>query len=157
MGNITYEAMQNKRIRRGCRKLENRVGAIKIFKKMRKLIYLIGIMLFLQQGYGQQNPPWWIEDFEGGMPPLFQASVTPSGAWMPNTTYHLPGSSTSYWGTVPNRVGDSTILLTEYYDCTLYPYVSLRFTHICKISPNDRVRIEYRENMMAWKPIPPSA
>ena len=103
-------------------------------------------LLFLsaQQVYPQVQT--WLEDFDG-MSVKFNAM--PPGSWKFNTVYTLPGSSTtspqSYWGLVPNRVGDTTWLYsTENYDFDQKPHVELRFSHICKISPKDRVIIQYK-------------
>ncbi len=42
------------------------------------------------------------------------------------------------------------------YDLSNYAYAYLRFTHICKVSDEDLVTVEYRENFVGstWKPIP---
>ncbi len=129
----------------------------------RILLILTGILLCLQQGHAQQQRQTWTEDFDGASPPAGW-TVSPVGSWQPNTTYHQPGSSTtnpqSYRGKVPNLVGDSILLETPIYDfqSTGLSFVLLRFSHICKVSPVDTVRLEYRVNMGAvmgpWLPVP---
>jgi hypothetical protein len=125
---------------------------------MKKIFSLVlGILLAMPSIYSQPIQTW-IEDFDGTV--TFTAQ--PSGSWVSDVTYHLPGSSLSnpksYLGLVPPNVGDTTILETGIYDCGLYDYVTLQFSHICKVSPLDRVRIEYRTNagagMGRWDLIP---
>ena len=125
---------------------------------MKKLISLLATVLFLQQTHAQQA---WTEDFDG----TITFSVSPANSWQANTTYHLPGSSLnnpqSYHGLVPNSLGDSAILTTAEYDCSAYGYIYLRFAQICKISPKDTARVEYRvkmgSNYGAWMALPASA
>ena len=120
---------------------------------MRKLlVFFTGMMLFfLQQGHGQQKQVW-LEDFDGGVPPL---QWTATQGWEPNTLYYLPGSGLnplSYRGRVPTITGDSIVLTTPSYDCGPFQYVFLRFSHICKVSPLDVTRIEYRtDGQGAWR------
>ena len=121
---------------------------------MRKLFIITMTSLFLQQGYAQQAV--WAENFNGTLPPTGW-SVSPSGAWQSNTTYFLPPQSQSIHGLVPNQMGDSTVLTTSLYPLN-YGYIYLRFSHICKVSPTDRVRIEYRiqqgQGFGAWTVLP---
>jgi hypothetical protein len=49
------------------------------------------------------------------------------------------------------------MLTTPVYDFTGNSYVLLRFKHICKISPQDQARIEYRIGGQNWTPVPASA
>ncbi len=126
----------------------------------RILLILTGILLYVQYGHAQQRQTW-VEDFNGALPPTgWQVSSSSlSGSWQSNTTYHQSDSSVTnsqaYRGKVPNDPGDSIILTTPSYDCTNFDYVYLRFSHICKVSPQDNVRIEYRTNGMGnWNPLP---
>ncbi len=118
----------------------------------RVLLILTVFSLYVRQGHAQQRQTW-TEDFDGALPPAgwTVSSSSVSGYWLPNTVYYQPGSSStnpqSYWGTIPGNPGDSVILLTPVYNCTNYEYVFLRFSHICKVSPNDIVRIEYSIDM----------
>jgi hypothetical protein len=108
---------------------------------MRKLlVFLTGMILFLQYGYGQKQT--WTADFA-----TFTPYTPASGYWAVNATYAVPGSSslTSYRGAVPSQKGDSIYLETPSYNCSGYNYVFLRFNHICKVSPRDAVKIQYRE------------
>jgi hypothetical protein len=123
----------------------------------RFFILMFGVFLMTPSLYSQTNPPW-VEDFDGNV----SFTATPSGSWIADSMYYLPGSSAtnprSYLGLVPNLPGDSVILITPVYDCSLYEYVILRFSHICKVSPLDIVRIEYRTvsggGMGRWDSIP---
>ena len=115
---------------------------------MKKVICFIGILLFLRQGQAQQQQQIWVEDFDGASISFVAISLTP---WFSDAVYCLPNASgsvsKSYLGLVPNRVGDSSILETPTYNLAKYGYVFLRFSHICKISPRDVAKIEYRVNM----------
>jgi hypothetical protein len=51
-------------------------------------------------------------------------------------------------------IGDSIVLTSQVYDLSKYQYVLLRFNHICKISPQDITRIEYRISGRSWQVIP---
>ncbi|MDR0605151.1 MAG: T9SS type A sorting domain-containing protein [Bacteroidales bacterium] len=123
---------------------------------MKKIfISILGILLVMPSIYSQAVQTW-TEDFDGT---VTFTTISPTGLWGPDTLYYLPGSSTinpqSYLGMVPNRVGDSIILQTPFYDCTTYDYVILRFSHICKVSPEDITRIEYRTSLSnLWEVIP---
>jgi hypothetical protein len=125
---------------------------------MRKLlVFFTGLMLFLflQQAYAQTpKDTAWMQDFDGSLPPTGWS--VPFGTWLPNTLLSVSGQS--YHGLVPNKTGDSAVLITDYYNCNDYPYVYLRFSHICKVSPDDKVTIEYQESGSSrWTPIPNSA
>ncbi|MDR1180854.1 MAG: hypothetical protein LBL13_02605, partial [Bacteroidales bacterium] len=97
----------------------------------------------------------WTEDFDN----TISFTATPSNSWGSNSIYYLPGSSTtnpkSCLGTVPAYPGNTAILETPVYDCAGYDYVILKFNHICKVSPSDITRIEYRESGSSnWDSIP---
>jgi hypothetical protein len=125
---------------------------------MRKYIILaLGIFLMTPSIYSQ-TVQTWTEDFDGNV----TFTAIPSGSWVADAVYSFPGSTAtnpkSYLGLVPTDPGDSTILQTPIYDCTTYEFALLKFDHICKISPSDIVRVEYRVNMGtlmgSWSPLP---
>ena len=122
----------------------------------RFLIFFTGMMLFLQHGHGQ--PKSWFENFDGALPPSIDWVVAPTGAWKASTTYFRPSAAAnpqSYRGVVPSQLGDSIVLETPFYDFRTYSNVFLRFWHICKVSPSDKVRIEYRLNTSGnWYVLP---
>jgi hypothetical protein len=101
------------------------------------------------------------EDFDGTV----SFTATPANSWVANTIYHLPGSSPtnplSFLGLVPTQIGNTISLETPVYSCTGYDYALLRFSHICKVSPFDTARVEYRVGMGggmgAWEPLPVGA
>ena len=97
------------------------------------------------------------ESFDGG---THSFTSTPGSAWMVDNTYQVDGTK-AIWGMVPSLAGDSIILTTPVYDCTSYGYVTMRFSHICKVSPMDQVQVQYRLNVAgaggAWQDIPASA
>ncbi len=122
----------------------------------RILILLAGILLCLQQGHAQQKQTW-TEGFDGSVPGW---NTSPPGSWTSDAMYSLPNKSgvsiQSHWGFVPTRMGDTSEFLSPIYDCSDYEYVFLRFNHICKISPSDIARIEYREVVVLpgpWIPL----
>jgi len=132
---------------------------------MKKLLVFLGMILFLQYGHTQSQKQTWMEDFDG-TPISF--TISPQNSWLPDATFYLPNASgtnsISYLGRVSNRVGagDTSVLMTHSYNCSNYPYVFLRFSHICKVSPCDIARIEYREDMGGgvfgpWRVIPASS
>ena len=114
---------------------------------MKKVFTFISLIFLFLQGMHSQNFKVWMEDFDST--PI---SYTPTkGSWSANTIYTLPGSSStnpkSYRGILPN-IGDTAILLSASYDfqTNMYSSVQLRFSHICKVSPNDKARIQYRRS-----------
>ena len=123
------------------------------------LVFIIGMMLFAQQGKAQLLQGTWTEDFDSSS---ISFSVVPSGSWISDAGYGLPNKkgtvSQSYLGFVPTKTGDTSTLVSQVYDFTLYSYVFLRFSHICKVSPLDIARIEYREYINgvagSWKVLP---
>ena len=95
------------------------------------------------------------ENFDGS---THTFTSTPGTAWTTSyNPYNLAVSGTkSIWSEVPFGTGDSVILTTPVYDCSNYAYVSLRFSHICKVSPVDEVRVEYKLNNVGaqWQVLP---
>ena len=95
------------------------------------------------------------ENFDGS---THTFTSTPGTAWTTSyNPYNLAVSGTkSIWSEVPFGTGDSVILTSPIYDCSNYAYVSLRFSHICKVSPMDEVRVEYRLNNVGaqWQALP---
>jgi hypothetical protein len=121
------------------------------------IILMFGIFLMTPSIYSQ-TVQRWTEDFDGNA----TFTAIPSSSWEADITYYLPGSSVtnpkSILGLVPSNPGDTSILQTIVYDCTPYDYVLLKFSHICKVSPQDIVRLEYRTDggggMGRWEPVP---
>ena len=128
---------------------------------MKKLITLITMgMLFLGHTMAQSSKQVWSEDFNSSLPPS-NWTVNPTGSWVSETTHFVTDfssvNSQSYLGLVPHQTNSSTILETPYYDFSNYTSVFLRFSHICKISPQDTARIEYRIGIGRWNVLPRSA
>ena len=118
---------------------------------MRKF-YVFLMMALLAMPFGfSQNRVTFTENFNGG-----SCSFTrvPANAWMVDTTLNVTGKAA--WGFVPNAEGDSIELISPVYDLSNYAYAYLRFSHICKVSDEDLVTVEYKENYVGsqWKPIP---
>ena len=97
------------------------------------------------------------ESFDGG---TYSFTSTPGSAWTTTTSYQVDGTK-SIWGYVPNMAGDSVVLTSPVYDFSSYAYVMLRFQHICKVSPSDEARLEYRLDVAGtggqWQVVPASA
>jgi hypothetical protein len=119
---------------------------------MRKYIILVvGIWMMISIVYSQRIII--SENFDDS---TVSFSSIPANSWSKNNVYSISFSS-FYWGKVPHAVGDSVILTTPIYNFTSYSYVLLRFKHICKISPQDKVSIEYRISGQTWKSLSASA
>ena len=118
-------------------------------------VFVTAMVLFSQFVYSQTQREVWTEDFDSTTI-SFTQSPTTKNYWVLNPTYSTSGIY-SYRGRVPNTIGDSTVLTTPFYDMR-QPHImgQLRFRHICMVSPNDAVRIEYRLNDLSsrWGPIP---
>ena len=120
---------------------------------MKKYLILLtaGFLLVLQTSYSQSVVQSWSENFDDV--DSIRLSVTPSNSWKIDTNYYS-SSPNSYRAILPNMSGDYVILQTPAYDLTGKNFVFMHFKHICKISPNDIVRIEYRMSNQTWIPIP---
>jgi hypothetical protein len=90
------------------------------------------------------------ENFDGN---IINFNASPAHVWERDTNYYASAPA-AYLGMVPNNTRDVAFLETPLYNMTAYNYVLLRFKHICKISPQDIVRLEYRIGAQAWRPIP---
>jgi hypothetical protein len=123
---------------------------------MKKLSILLvtGIMSCWVLSVSAQSRKIITENFDGNSN-TFTAS--PASAWKIDTNYYN-SSPNSIWGIVPNMMGDSVTLMSPVYDFTNYSHVLLRFSHICKVSPNDIARVEYRTDvgggMDTWSALP---
>jgi hypothetical protein len=83
---------------------------------------------------------------------------SPISAWKIDTNYYVSYPN-SIRGIVPNRTGDTAVLVTQPYNFSSSSNILLRFKHICKVSPSDIIRIECRRNMGAgvmgnWEILP---
>ena len=97
---------------------------------MKKFILLLLALVFTASITQAQVVVVGSESFDGGM---HSFTSTPGSAWMVDNTYQVDGTK-AIWGMVPSLAGDSIILTTPVYDCTSYGYVTMRFSHICKVS-----------------------
>jgi hypothetical protein len=118
--------------------------------------FLVLMLLIMQQSFSQQS--FTVEeDFDGVNPMKFNVV---QGTWVYNTDYYQPtltnaAVSRSYLGFVPEKVGDTTIIqFTGSYNFSGYDYVQLRFNQICKVSPSDITKIQYKVgNNNIWNTI----
>ncbi|MDR2409852.1 MAG: hypothetical protein LBE13_17325, partial [Bacteroidales bacterium] len=97
----------------------------------------------------------WTENFDSNN---ITFTASPATAWKKDTNYYI-NSPNSMRGIVPNKTGDEIELLSPMYDFRNYTDVQLRFSHICKVSPQDIAHVEYRINMGGgvmgpWKMLP---
>ncbi|MBO4581934.1 MAG: hypothetical protein J5701_06595, partial [Bacteroidales bacterium] len=123
---------------------------------MKKLLMFFCCILFLQFA-NAQAVVIGSENFDGT---TYSFTATPGNAW-----YHWVdasvGSSKVIYGGVPSLTGDSIMLTTPVYDFSNYAYVQMQFNQICKVSPLDEVRVEYRLDLVgtqgAWRELPATA
>ena len=130
---------------------------------MKKLfVLLVGMMmLFVQQVFSQNQPLSTIEGFEGQFPPTGWAEKPVGFYTMQDANFFVSGSN-SCRVSVPPMVGNEVIWESDGYNLANYSYVTLRFWHICKVSPSDTVRLEigYWQGPGIygnWKPLPSSS
>jgi hypothetical protein len=118
---------------------------------MKKLISLAVGMMMATTVFSQ-SVQRWTENFDGTV--TFTSS--PALAWERDANYST-SPPYAYLGTVPNVTGGISTLETQTYNLSAYQYVSLRFKHICKVSPQDMIRIEYKITGQMWQIVSPSA
>jgi hypothetical protein len=92
------------------------------------------------------------ENFDGNITWI----SSPASAWKVDTNYYISPHN-SIRGVVPNMTGEETTLTSPVYNLSSYSNVLLRFSHICKVSPIDIVRIEYKLRGQAWEVISTSS
>ena len=109
---------------------------------MKKISIIILGMLMAIYDY-PQTVRTWTENFDGNN---ITFTASPATAWQKETNYYI-SSPNSMHGIVPNKIGDEIELVSPMYDFRNYTNVQLRFSHICKVSPSDIVRVEYRRSM----------
>jgi parallel beta-helix repeat protein len=121
---------------------------------MKRQFYLLACFIaVLALGKAQNdNVTYERENFDGN---TISLSPRPESAWRIDAN-HSVSAPNSYRGMVPIKKGDSTVLETPPYDFHTngYTHVVLRFSHICKISPRDVARIEYKTKNQSWRTIP---
>ncbi|NLJ82020.1 MAG: hypothetical protein GX330_02715, partial [Bacteroidales bacterium] len=118
---------------------------------MKKLLLFMGVFFLFLGGYSQSRVTF-SENFDGK---THSFTSIPANAWIVDSTLSVSGKN-SCWGFIPNTEGDTVILESPLYDLTSYAYAYLRFTHICKVSENDLVTVEFREDHLSsrWKKLP---
>jgi hypothetical protein len=115
---------------------------------MKKYIFLVvGIWVAISAFSQSVTFP---ENFDGNN---ITFTSSPASAWKKENNYYI-NSPNSIRGVVPNMIGDSIVMTSPVYNLVGYSHVLLRFSHICKVSPMDIVRIEVRTQSMAWEPLP---
>ncbi|MDR1791926.1 MAG: T9SS type A sorting domain-containing protein [Bacteroidales bacterium] len=133
---------------------------LKIFKQ--SFFILVALLGFLSIGYGQNNQRVTVaqQSWDGSLQTSFTA--TPGANWVSDGAYSVSASN-SIHAFVPSLQGAETYLVSDIIDISpsVYPpngleYVELRFSHICKISPLDTVKIQYRHDLpgAVWADVP---
>ncbi len=115
---------------------------------MRKyFMAILGLLWIIPSSYSQIMT-FAMEDFDGDT-----ISYRSSTGWKIGTGYYTSYPN-GYLGIVPNKPGDSIVLTSPVYNLKNYNYVHLRFNHICKISPRDIARIDYKIKNTNWQAVP---
>jgi hypothetical protein len=119
------------------------------------LLLVTGIISCWIASVFAQAPVIFPENFDGNS---ITFTASPATAWKKDLNYYISPPN-SMRGIVPNKTGDEVELLSPVYDFKNYTNVQLRFSHICKVSPQDIAHVEYRTNMGggvmgAWKMLP---
>ncbi len=117
----------------------------------KSFIFILGILFCIPISYCQTGIRNITENFDN--PNSITLTGTPAKGWRIDNNYYVSFPN-SYRGIVPNAIRDSIVLQTPPYDFTGVYYVIMSFDHICKISPTDTLRIEYRITGQSWKNIP---
>ncbi len=121
---------------------------------MKKYLLICGMIFFLHNVNAQVYDTTWSETFDGG-----NCSFISQG-WSITSDYAVNGTK-SIIGDVPFYCGDSIILTSPMYDFSDYGYVKFSFSHICKVSPLDIAKVQYRIDAVGsggtWKDIPISS
>ncbi len=110
----------------------------------------LGMLLAISFSYSQTGKTVITENFDN--PSVIILKVDPANGWRTDTNHVSPPYS--YRGDVPKIIGNSIVLQTNPYNCTGMYFVELRFKHICKIAPTDRLRIEYKTLNQGWTSLP---
>ncbi|HOS17589.1 MAG TPA: hypothetical protein PKX15_11320, partial [Bacteroidales bacterium] len=125
---------------------------------MKKYFILISILLVMSCVYSQSYTTIVNETFSS-TPTGWTVITSSSATWSRDTNYYL-SSPSSYKGNVPSSssAGDTVVLISPIFDLSQYPYVFLRFSHICKVSIADKCQISIKENYTGsqWHAIPAS-
>ncbi|MDR1089498.1 MAG: hypothetical protein LBL79_00340, partial [Prevotella sp.] len=119
---------------------------------MKKFINLaLGMLMTISAIYSQSVT--YLENFDGYTVSYTSISIPATvKGWKVDTHYVSPPNS--YLGSVPNSQGQEVILESPVCDFTGYLNVYLHFKHICKVSPLDTIRLEYRISNQNWQSIP---
>ncbi|MDR1182065.1 MAG: right-handed parallel beta-helix repeat-containing protein, partial [Bacteroidales bacterium] len=118
---------------------------------MKKFISLaVGMLMTISAIYSQSVT--FPENFDGN---TVSYTSIPALAWKVDTYYVSPPNA--YLGLVPHSQGQEVILESGVYNFTGYLNVYLHFKHICKVSPLDTIRLEYRISGQNWQIVPVEA
>ncbi|MDR1793218.1 MAG: T9SS type A sorting domain-containing protein [Bacteroidales bacterium] len=123
-------------------------------KSNKKISMMILLAFFFFKGYSQPTTVA-SQNWDSGTGTSFTA--TPSMGWVNDATYFYSASH-SIHADVPSALNSETYLVSDVIDISpvAFPpngrgYTKLKFRHICKISPSDTVRVQYRLNVLNWQ------
>ncbi len=124
---------------------------------MKRLVTLLMLVMMCVSVMHAQTVIVLSETFNGN---THSFTSTPGTAWQQSSIAAMSDSK-FIWSSVPSLNGDSVILTSPICDFSSHANVVVRFRHICKVSPVDEVRFEYRLDAVgsygAWRPVPASA
>ncbi len=123
---------------------------------MKKVILLIGLLSVFNFALVAQPKIIEYESFDNTSSFVFTSSSVGYTTWLPESDLYV-SYPYAYKGQMPTASGTEVILESPPYDLSGYSDVYLRFSHICKIDPQDTVRIEYAYQMGTgfsdWEPL----
>ena len=130
-------------------KVNYRLSNQKIKDMKKFFILMMGLLLVIPTMYSQYVN-FAVENFDGN-----NINYKSSSGWKVDTDYYKSAPN-SYLGIVPGTTGDTMVLTSPIYDFYAGSHVQvlLKFKHICKVSPRDKVQVEYKRAKEDWKPIP---
>jgi hypothetical protein len=121
---------------------------------MKKSYFIIVLGMLLAMPFSHsQSVKFIFEDFDGA---AVDFDSEPLNWWKVDTNYYATHPN-GYLGKVPNMEGDSIILTSKVHNLEDYGYIYFWFNNICKVSPRDVCRVEYKVKSADWKVIPGSA
>jgi hypothetical protein len=132
-----------------------------MFTFTKRLLLILGLVFCLIAGYSQ---PITVatQNFDGGGS---QTAFTATGSWVNDATYYSSGTN-SIHADVPFMLNAEAYYISSVIDIspTAFPpngfeFVKLRFKHICKVSPLDTVRVQYKLDVpgATWTDLPSAA
>ncbi|MBR5665737.1 MAG: hypothetical protein IKX13_08330, partial [Bacteroidales bacterium] len=127
---------------------------------LRRMSLLVLLLVCVFSGIYAQATYLCNEKFSSKKPSgwdILPAYSATAPSWKPDTGICMSEKYAMH-GVIPYVSGDTATLVTPFFDCTNYKYVTIRFNPICKVLPADVCRIEYQEDVLGsgqkWKVLP---